>query len=140
MDGTHRPPRRGGPSRAGSPMKRPHFRMSAAMAEAIGATAAREGLTAPAWVRAVVADRLEMPDQADRQPVARYGGKPPDARGVVALRLQLRQLGGLLTQVAKVSRKDGYAATHAHAEETLARIRDAIAVIGTWEAEKGGRQ
>jgi hypothetical protein len=121
-------------------MQRARFRMSAAMVDAIDAAAAQARLTAPAWVRFIVADHLDMPDSADRQPVERYGGKSPEARELVALRLQLRQLGGLVTQVAKVSRKDGHAAAHADAEETLARIRDAIAVIGTWEAGKEGRR
>ena len=128
-----RPPCRNGPSRAGAQMVRPHYRMSAAMADGIDAAAASEGLTAPAWLRAVVADRLGMDSPADLQPVRRYGGGSPDAQAMSALRMQLHMLGGLLVQAAKVSRLDGDAELHADAERTLARVREAIATVSAWQ-------
>lgn len=136
MDGMPRPPRRHGPSRAGSPMVRPHYRMSIDMAEAIDAAAAREGLTAPAWLRAVVGDRLGMEDAADRQPVRAYGGGGPDAAALTALRLQLRQTGGLITQGAKEARLAGIP-THPDLEDALAQVREAIAVITAWQRMRG---
>lgn len=132
MNSPRRHPRRHGPSRGGTPMVRPHYRMSAAMAVAIGAAAAREGLTAPAWLRAVVGDRLGMDDTADRQPVRAYGGGGPDAAAMTALRLQLRQTGGLITQGAKEARLAGIP-THPDLELALADIKHAITVIQGWQ-------
>lgn len=131
-----KPRTRNGPSRAGEPMRRPRFRMSRSMVEAISKAAAKAGLTTPAWLRDVVADRLDMPDSADRQPVARYGGDGPDATAMHALRMQLHETGGLLTQVAKVARKEGESARHADAEAALADVRAAIRVIAGWHAER----
>lgn len=137
MDGPHLARLRHGPSRAGTPMMRPRFRMSAAMVDAIGAAAARKGLTAPAWLRAIVANHLGMPEQADRQPVRAYGGDGPDAAALTALRMQLHELGGLLVQLAKVARLDGEAARHADAEHTLAEVREAIGTVARWQRERG---
>ena len=126
---------RRGPSRAGLPMVRPHYRMSLDMAYAIDAAAAREGLTAPAWVRAVVADRLGIDSSADRQPVRRYGGSGPDSAALTALRLQLRKTGGLITQGAKEARLAGIP-THPDLELALADIKHAIAVIAAWQDDR----
>jgi len=132
-------PRRNGPSRAGTHMARPRFRMSSDMVKAVGKAAASEGLTAPAWLRGVVADRLDMPDPADRQPVARYGGDGPDAAAMTALRMQLHELGGLLAQVAKVARKEGMAERHADTEQTLAHVRGAIGIVAGWQATRAAK-
>lgn len=128
-------PRRSGPSRAGTRMARPRFRMSRSMVKAISEAAASVGMTAPAWLRGVVADRLNMTDLADLQPVARYDGTP-DGNAMQALRMQLHQTGGLLTQVAKVARKEGEAARHADAESALADVKAAIKVLAGWQSER----
>ena len=114
-------------------MVRPRFRMSTDMVESVNKAAASAGLTAPAWLRGVVADRLDMTDPADLQPVRRYGGGSPDAQALTALRMQLHGLGGLLVQTAKVSRLDGDAALHADAERTLAHVRAAIQTVAAWQ-------
>ena len=102
------------------------------MAIAIDAAAALDGLTSAAWVRAVLADRLGMDGQADRQPVRAYGGGGPNAAALTALRLQLRQTGGLVTQGAKEARLAGIP-THPDLEAALADIKHAIAVIQGWQ-------
>lgn len=117
-------------------MVRPRFRMSRDMVEAVDRAAASAGLTAPAWMRATVADRLDMPDPADRQPVQRYGGGSPDVQALTALRMQLHETGGLLVQVAKVARQEGATQRHADAEAALADVRAAVGVVTTWQAEK----
>ena len=127
--------RRHGPSRAGTPMVRPHYRMSSDMVGAIDAAAAEAGLTAPAWLRAVVADRLGMDSPADRQPVRAYGGGSPDAAALTALRLQLRQTGGLITQGAKEARLAGIP-THPDLEAALADIQHVIGIIAAWQADR----
>lgn len=106
------------------------------MVEAINAAAASAGLTAPAWLRGLIAERLDMSDLADRQPVARYGGNGPDTAAISALRMQLHELGGLLVQVAKVARKEGMAERHADTEQTLAQVREAIGSVAAWQAGK----
>lgn len=103
------------------------------MVEAVDRAAASAGLTAPAWMRATVADRLDMSDPADRQPVRRYGGGGPDVHALAALRMQLHMLGGLLVQTAKVSRLAGDPTLHADAEQTLADVRAAIAAVSAWQ-------
>ena len=127
------PAYRNGPCRIGIRMERPRFRMSGDMIRAINAAALSSGLTAPAWLRQVVADRLAMSDPADIQPVQSYGGAGPHAAALTALRMQLHELGGLLIQLAKVSRLDGKAEHHADAEHTLAEIRQAIAQVAVWQ-------
>lgn len=117
-------------------MARPRFRMSRSMVEAISKAAVSAGLTAPAWLRQVVADHLNMHDPADRQPVGQYGGDGHDAAAMHALRMQLHKTGGLLTQVAKVARKEGEAARHDDAEAALADVQAAIRVIAGWQAER----
>lgn len=131
-------PRRNGPSRAGTRMARPRFRMSRNMVAAISVAAKLAGLTAPAWLRQVVAERLSMDDPGDLQPVTRYGGTP-DGSAMHALRMQLHQTGGLLTQVAKVARKEGEAARHDDAEAALADVQAAIGIIKGWQAERNAR-
>lgn len=120
---------RQGPSRTGNPLAPFRFRVSSDMAERIKAESRHDGLTESAWVRCVLADRLAMDDPADRQPVRRYGGLSADARELMALRMQLHQLGGLLVQTAKASRLAGQTEQHADLEATLVEIRNAIAVI-----------
>lgn len=131
--GKHRRP---GPSRTGAPLAPIRLRVSRDMADRIAQEAQAAGLTGGAWVRGVLADRLAMDDPADRQPVRAYGGGGPDAAALTALRMQLHETGGLLTQVAKVARRDGHAARHADAEATLAAIREAIAIIAEWQKER----
>lgn len=128
--------RRSGPSRAGEPMTRPRFRMSRDMVEAIDQAAAATQLTAPAWLRQVVADRLAMSDPADLQPVQRYGGSP-DSNALHALRMQLHETGGLLTQVAKVARREGSPELRADAEAALAELRVAVSIIAEWQKQGG---
>lgn len=131
-----RPPRRQGPSRVGERLAPLRLRVSRNMAVNIDAAALSAGQTGAAWVRAVVADRLGMEDAADRQPVRRYGGGGPDAAALTALRLQLHETGGLLTQVAKVARLAGEAARHADAEAALADVKEAISIVSVWQAER----
>ena len=118
---------------------RTRFRMTATMLQTIDAAARVADLTSPAWVRQVIADRLGMTDPTDLHPIQRYGGTGPDAAALMALRLQLNQLGGLLTQLAKVSRKNGDTALHADAEGTLAEVRDSIGIISKWQEERRQR-
>ena len=131
-----RPARRQGPSRAGEPLAPLRLRVSRTMASGIDAAAANAGLTGAAWVRAVLADRLGIDDLADRQPVRAYGGAGPDAAALTALRLQLHQTGGLLTQVAKVARQEGQVTLHADAEAAIADIKEAAAIVAAWQAER----
>lgn len=124
--------RRGGPSQTGEPLYPLRLRVTRGMAAGIDAAAMAVGLTGAAWVRGVVADRLDMDDPADRQPVRRYSGGGPDAAALTALRLQLRQTGGLITQGAKESRLAGIP-THPDLEMALADIKHALAVITEWQ-------
>lgn len=126
--------RRQGPSRTGNRMRPIRLRMSPAMVEAMASHARSTGMTDGAYMRALVGRDLDLVDPADLQPVRRYGGGSPDAQALTALRLQLHQLGGLLVQTAKVSRKEGDVPLHADAEQTLADVRDAIATVATWQA------
>lgn len=125
--------RRSGPSRTGDKLRPVRLRMSPAMAERMGARAKATGLTDGAYVRALVGRDIDLSDPADLQPVRRYGGGSPDAQALTALRLQLHMLGGLLVQTAKVSRKEGDAALHADAEQTLADVRAAIQTVAAWQ-------
>ena len=125
--------RRAGPSRTGERLRPVRLRMSAAMAARMAERAKTTGLTDSAYVRAVVGRDLSMDDPADLQPVRRYGGGSPDAQALSALRMQLHMLGGLLVQTAKVSRLGGDMALHADAEQTLARVREAIATVSAWQ-------
>ena len=134
---TPRPARRQGPSQAGERMERQRFRMSDAMAYAISTAAKDAGLTAPAWLRGLVADRLGMSSPADRQPVQAYGGGGPDAAALTALRLQLRQTGGLITQGAKEARLAGIP-THPDLEDALAQVRQALTLLMGWQSVEAG--
>ena len=127
-------PRRAGPSRVGVPML-PGLpvRMPPALHAAVSEAARIEGVTSAAWVRSVLADRLSLDDVDDRQPVQAYGGAGPDLAALTALRMQLHELGGLLVQVAKVSRQEGQVARHAEAEATLADVREAIGMVAMWQ-------
>ncbi len=131
-----RSPRRHGPSRTGEPLAPMRLRVTPTMAAGIDAAALAAGQTGAAWVRGVLADRLALDGQADRQPVRRYGGGGPDAASLTALRLQLHETGGLLTQVAKVARQEGQAARHAVAEAALADVREAVSIVAAWQAER----
>lgn len=113
-------------------MQRTRWRISNALAERVNAAALTAGLTGAAWVRALLADRLALDGLADRQPVRTYGGGGPDAVALTALRLQLRQTGGLITQGAKEARLAGIP-THPDLEAALADIKHAIAVIQEWQ-------
>lgn len=125
-------PRRNGPSRVGMPLLPLRLRVTRMMAEKIDIAAAAAGLTGAAWLRAIVADRLTMNSQADRQPVARYNVNSPDLAALTALRLQLRQTGGLITHGAKAARLAGIP-THPNLETALADIKHAITVISEWK-------
>ena len=129
--------RRHCPSRAGQPLVPLRLRVSPTMATGIDAAASAAGLTGAAWVRAVLADRLPLDDLAHRQPVRAYGGGGPDAAALTALRLQLRQTGGLITQGAKEARLAGIA-THPDLELALADIKHAIAVIAACDIRATG--
>lgn len=126
-------PRRSGPSRTGGRLRPIRLRISAAMAARMDERAKAAGITGGAYVRALIGRDLSMDDPADLQPVRRYGGGSPDAQALLALRMQLHMLGGLLVQTAKVSRLDGDAALHANAEQTLAQVREAIATVSAWQ-------
>ena len=115
------------------PMQPIRLRVSPTMADAIKAQSMKTELSESAWMRAVIGQHLNLTDPDDLQPVRRYGGGGPDAAALTALRMQLHQLGGLLTQVAKVARLDGNSARHADAEGTLADVREAIRVIAAWQ-------
>lgn len=131
------PPRRAGPSRAGAPLGPPvPVRMSRPMRDAAAAAARSRDLTLGAWVRSVLAERLDMTGPEHTQPVETYGGGGPDAAALHALRMQLHELGGLLVQVAKVARHDGQAARHADAERTLSEVREAIGTVARWQKER----
>ena len=132
-----RPSRRQGPSRVGEPLAPMRLRVSRTMAATIDASALNAGLTGAAWVRGVLADRLGMEDAADRQPVRAYGGGGPDVAALTALRLQLRQTGGLITQGAKEARLAGIP-THPDLEDALAQVRQALTVIMGWQSVEAG--
>ena len=132
---TPRLPRRHGPSRAGEPLAPLRLRVTPTMAGGIDAAAMAAGVTGASWVRGVLADRLGMDALDDRQPVRRYGGGSPDAMALTALRLQLRQTGGLITQGAKEARLAGIP-THPDLEDALAQVREAIGIITAWQAER----
>ena len=126
---------RSGPSRAGARLRPVRLRMSAAMAARMGERARAAGLTGGAYVRALIGRDLSLDDPADLQPVRRYGGGNPDAAAMTALRLQLRQTGGLITQGAKEARLAGIP-THRDLELALADIKHAIAVITSWQDDR----
>lgn len=109
------------------------------MADAIKAQSMKTGLSESAWMRAVLGQHLFLTDPDDLQPVQRYGGGGPDAAALTALRMQLHQLGGLLTQNAKAARLAGHATEHATTEEVLADVREAIGTIATWQRHRGAR-
>ena len=134
-----KPRKRQGPSGTGVPMTPVRFRLTPGMLEQVKAAAKAKGWTDSTWMRCAIAHRLSMTDEDHMQIVRRYGGNGPDAAAMTALRLQFHQLGGLLTQVAKVSRKDGDSACHANAERTLAEVREAIATVAGWQASEGGK-
>ena len=121
------------PSRAMRPIR---LRVSPTMADAIKTESIKTGLSESAWMRSAIAQYLDMTDPADLQPVRAYGSVGPDAAAMNALRMQLHELGGLLTQVAKVSRLIGDSSLHANAEATLADVREAIATVAGWQEEK----
>lgn len=134
-------PRRAGPSRAGVPMlPGMPVRMPPGLHAAVTEAARTKGVTIAAWVRGVLADRLSLDEMDDRQPVQAYGGAGPDLAALTALRMQLHELGGLLVQVAKVSRQEGHAAQHADAEATLADVRETIGMVAIWQDQhrRGG--
>ena len=128
--------RRHGPSRVGLPMQPVRLRLPPGMVRRVTEAAREEGWTDSTWMRCAIAHRLASRGEDQLQVVRRYGGGGPDAAAMTALRLQLHQLGGLLTQVAKVARTDGEAARHADAEATLADVRAAIATVAAWQAER----
>lgn len=129
--------RRSGPSRIGPPLAAPvPIRLSPDMRTAADEAARVRGLSLGAWVRGVLAERLAMTDPEHVQPVRAYGGGGPDVAALTALRMQLHELGGLLTQVAKVARREGEAARHADAEATLSEVRAAIAIVAAWQDER----
>ena len=130
--------RRSGPSRTGDKLRPVRLRMSAAMSARMNERAKNAGLTGGAYVRALIGRDLSLDDPADLQPVIRYGGTP-DGNAMHALRMQLHQTGGLLTQVAKVARKEGEAARHGDAEAALADVQAAIDIIKGWQAERNAR-
>ena len=129
-------PQRHGPSRVGVPMQPVRLRLSPTMVRRVAEAARENGWTDSTWMRCAIAHRLASRGEDQLQVVRRYGGGGPDAAAMTALRLQLHQLGGLLTQVAKVARTDGEAARHADAEATLADVRAAIATVAAWQAER----
>jgi hypothetical protein len=129
---------RSGPSRVGAVMDVPlRLRVTRDTADAIVAAAAAAGETDASWVRGAIARVLDR-GAADRQRVARYGGGGPDAAAMTALRMQLHELGGLLTQGAKQARVAGLVHIHADAEATLAAIREAITTVASWQRERAG--
>lgn len=115
------------------------LRVSPTMADAIKAQSVKTGLSESAWMRAVIGKHLNLSEPADLQPVRRYGGGGPDAAALTALRMQLHQLGGLLTQNAKAARLAGHATEHAATEEVLADVREAIATIAAWQKQGCGK-
>lgn len=112
------------------------IRLSIRTHDSVTDAAIRADLTISSYVRSIIGQHLHLTDPEDLQPVRRYGGGAPDLAALTALRMQLHQLGGLLTQVAKVSRTEGNASLHADAEGTLAEIREAIAIIAVWQEER----
>ncbi len=111
------------------------LRVSPAMQDGIGRAAGAVGLSGAAWVRACLADRLSLENPADRQPVRAYGGGGADAAALTALRLQLRQACGLLTQGAKAARLAGIP-THPDLEAALADMHAATATVAAWQRER----
>ena len=129
-------PQRRGPSQKGVPMKPVRLRLTPDMIQRVADAAREKGWTDSTWMRCAIAHRLATTDEDQVQVVLRYGGGGPDAAALMALRMQLHELGGLLVQVAKVARVDGHIARHADAEATLADVRATIATVAAWQAER----
>ena len=119
--------RRNGPSRTGTPLRGPlHIRLTEELALAVKAAAKRLDLTDSAYVRAVLAEHLNMNEAVHCQPVRRYGGNiPVDVLVLNNLYGAIRQQGGLLIQEAKAARES--ASPHHPALEALILEMDAAA-------------
>ena len=130
-------PKRHGPSRVGVPMKPVRLRLSPTMVERVTEAARKKGWSDSTYMRCAIAHWLATTADDQVQVVRRYGGGGPDIAALTALRLQLRQTGGLITQGAKEARLAGIP-THPDLEDALAQVRQAITVITGWQSAETG--